>query len=145
MYGVSRPIVGVIEDFHLLSLQEKIEPLVMMSVKKEYRNAAIKLQALHSKRTFQKIGKVFGEFFPDEVFEYRFLQDNINKAYVNEERLSSIMKIFCGVAVMVSCLGLYGLISFMTIQRTKEVGVRKFWVHLFETSFYFFIKSLFLL
>ena len=125
MDDVSLPIIGVVEDFHLLSLQEKIEPMIMMSLRNEYRNAAIKVEAFQSERMLQRLEKIFRDFFPDDVFEYRLLEENINKAYANEERLSYVMKIFCGVAVAVSCLGLYGLISFMTVQRTKEVGVRK--------------------
>jgi ABC-type antimicrobial peptide transport system permease subunit len=125
MNGVSLPIVGVLKDFHLLSLQEKIEPLAMMCNKAEYRYAGIKLHGNKLKDANQKIEKMYRAFFPGTIFEYSFFDENVAKQYAEEERLSSITKIFSGIAIFISCLGLYGLISFMAVQRTKEVGVRK--------------------
>jgi putative ABC transport system permease protein len=125
MSGVSLPIVGVLKDFHLLSLQEEIEPLAMMCNKNEYRYAGVKLQGGNFKEVSQKIENTYRAFFPDIIFEYRFFDENVAKLYEEEERLSSITKIFSGMAIFISSLGLYGLISFMAVQRTKEVGIRK--------------------
>jgi putative ABC transport system permease protein len=125
MNGVSLPIVGVLKDFHLLSLQEKIEPLAMKCGKAEYRNAGVKLLGGNLKGASQKIEKAYRAFFPGTIFEYRFFDENLAKQYADEERLSSITRTFSGIAILISSLGLYGLISFMAVQRTKEVGVRK--------------------
>jgi ABC-type antimicrobial peptide transport system permease subunit len=123
--GTTLPIVGVIDDFHLLSLQRKIEPLIIMCNRSQYRYAGIKIDPRKNKEVIKKIEKIYAGFFPENIFEYRFLDENIAREYADEERLSSLVNIFSVIAIFISCLGLYGLISFMAVQRTKEVGVRK--------------------
>jgi putative ABC transport system permease protein len=123
--GISLPIVGVLKDFHFLSLQKQIEPLAMMCNKAEYRNAGVKFHANNLKAVTQKIESTYRSFFPDNIFEFRIFEENVARHYAQEERLSSITKIFSGIAIFISSLGLYGLISFMAVQRTKEVGIRK--------------------
>jgi ABC-type antimicrobial peptide transport system permease subunit len=125
LHGVTLPIVGVVDDFHLLSLRKKIEPLILMCKRSEYRFAGIKIDARKTKDAIEKIERIYADFFPDNIFEYKFLDEDIARQYTDEERLSSIVNIFSGIAIFISCLGLYGLISFMAVQRTKEVGVRK--------------------
>lgn len=123
--GVSLPIVGVLNDFHLHSLQEEIDPLVITTNKREYRNVGIKLDYGKTEDAIQKIGKIHSSFFTENIFEYKFLDENVARQYASEEQLATLTNIFCGIAIFISCLGLYGLISFMAVQRTKEVGVRK--------------------
>jgi ABC-type antimicrobial peptide transport system permease subunit len=77
------------------------------------------------KQSIQNIEKIYASFYPDNIFEYKFLDENIARQYAGEQRLSSLTNIFSVIAIFISCLGLYGLISFMAVQRTKEVGVRK--------------------
>ena len=125
VYGATLPIVGVLKDFHLLSLQDEIEPLAMSYYRPEFRTVSVKLQASNLKSATEKIGKVYGTFYADNLFQYRFFEENINRLYNEEERLSSITRVFSGIAIFISSLGLYGLISFMAVQRTKEVGIRK--------------------
>src|SRR4029079_1305031 len=67
----------------------------------------------------------WNRIFPDFVFEYKFLDDKIESFYEKENKLSSLYKIFAAIAIFLSCLGLYGLASFMAVQRIKEVGIRK--------------------
>ena len=123
--GVTLPIVGVVKDFHQVSLQEKIEPLAMMCYKPEYRYASVKLQTNDLKSIVGRVKETYSNFFPETVFVFRFFDDNVAQQYAQEERLSSITKAFSGIAIFISALGLYGLISFMAVQRTKEVGIRK--------------------
>jgi ABC-type antimicrobial peptide transport system permease subunit len=123
--GTTLPIVGVVNDFHLQSLQEKIEPMIMMCSRNQYRSAGIKIDPRKTKEAIAKIEKIYAGFFPDNIFEYKFLDEDIARQYADEERLSSLINILSCVAIFISCLGLYGLISFMAVQRTKEVGVRK--------------------
>ena len=125
VYGANRPIVGVLKDFHLLSLQDRIEPLAMFYYRPEFRTVGVKLQTANPKSATEKIGKIYGSFYTDNLFQYRFFEENINRLYNEEERLSSITRVFSGLAIFISSLGLYGLISFMAVQRTKEVGIRK--------------------
>ncbi len=71
------------------------------------------------------IEKLWNQAFPDYVYEYKFLDETIRNFYKQENQLSQLYKIFAGIAIFISCLGLYGLVSFMAAQRTKEVGIRK--------------------
>jgi ABC-type antimicrobial peptide transport system permease subunit len=96
-----------------------------MCNKSEYRYTGVRIHPQKIKQSIQKIEKAYASFFPDNIFEYNFLDENIAQQYVNEQRLSSLTNIFSGIAIFISSLGLYGLISFMAVQRTKEVGVRK--------------------
>ena len=123
--GVALPIVGVVKDFHQVSLKEKIEPLAMMCYKPEYRYTSVKLQTNDLKPIVDRIKETYRNFFPESIFGFRFFDDNVMQQYAQEERLSSITKVFSGIAIFISALGLYGLISFMAVQRTKEVGIRK--------------------
>jgi putative ABC transport system permease protein len=73
----------------------------------------------------KQIEKLWNELFPSYVFEYQFLDEKIASFYSEENQLSVIYKLFAGIAIFLSCLGLYGLASFMAVQRIKEVGIRK--------------------
>lgn len=119
------PIVGVVRDFHSMSLQQEKEPVMLMSNKFDYRNAGVKLETRNADNAIESIKKIYANFFPETVFDYKFLDENVEREYREEQRLSVLTKIFAGIAIAISCLGLYGLISFMTVQRKKEVAVRK--------------------
>src|SRR5438045_180910 len=90
-----------------------------------YRQAAIKLATTNISSTMQSVKKIWEQTFPDYVYEYKFLDDKIESFYKQENQLSQLYKIFAAIAIFLSCLGLYGLASFMAVQRIKEVGVRK--------------------
>lgn len=119
------PIVGVLKDFHLHTLQDKIEPLVMQTNRNQYQKASVKLQTNDLKEISQKIETVYRSSFPGNIFEYQFFDESVARQYAEEQRLSAITRIFSAMAILISSLGLYGLISFMAVQRLKEVGIRK--------------------
>jgi putative ABC transport system permease protein len=122
------PIVGVVKDFHFATLREGIGPAVMFSNISNFDNINIKLATGASenvKSSIQHIEKVFNEIFPEYVFTYEFLDKNIEGFYAEERRISQVVQIFSLMAILIGCLGLYGLISFMAVQKTKEIGVRK--------------------
>ena len=75
--------------------------------------------------TMQSFKKIFEQTFPDFVYEYQFLDEKIGNFYQQESQLAILYKIFAAIAIFLSCLGLYGLASFMAVQRIKEVGIRK--------------------
>ena len=85
----------------------------------------IKLKQGTEKSTLAFIARLWKEAYPDNIYQYRFEDDVIANNYKQEKQLSILYKIFAAIAIFISCLGLYGLISFMTMQRTKEVGIRK--------------------
>ncbi len=119
------PIVGVVKDFNVSSLKEAIAPVIMSSWSDVYGTMNVKLRPGNIKKSMASIEKLWNDAFPDYVYEYQFLDDKIAQFYVHDEQLSTLYKIFAGIAIFISCLGLYGLVSFMTVQRTKEVGIRK--------------------
>lgn len=123
--GKTCPIVGVVKDFHIYSLRDPIGPVVMTTMKPQYRLANIKINMSQTKKVIASLQNTWNKYFPDYVFEYNFLDQSIADYYKQEAQLSVLYKIFSGIAIFISCLGLYGLISFMALQRRKEIGIRK--------------------
>ena len=118
-------IVGVIRDFNSYSLREPMAPVVLSTWKDVYQTINIKIKPGTEKAVLPFIEKLWNENFSDYVYDYKFLDDTIASFYKQENQLSILYKIFAAIAIFISCLGLYGLVSFMAVQRTKEVGIRK--------------------
>jgi ABC-type antimicrobial peptide transport system permease subunit len=123
--GKLLPIVGVVKNFHTSSLRDSIGPVVLTTMKDAYGTANIKINMAKAKPVIATIQNIWDKLFPDYVFEYNFLDQTIANYYRQEYELSMLYKIFSGIAIFISCLGLYGLISFMAIQRRREIGIRK--------------------
>jgi ABC-type antimicrobial peptide transport system permease subunit len=123
--GVAKPIVGVIKDFHLYSLRDNIDPCLIFASKEAYSVAALKLRSQNLAGSVDRIRQVWQGAFPDFVFEHEFLDQTIARFYESEDRLSTLFQIFASIAILIGCLGLYGLVSFMAERKVKEVGVRK--------------------
>ncbi|HMH34406.1 MAG TPA: ABC transporter permease [Puia sp.] len=119
------PVVGVVKDFNGSSLKQEMKPIVLGSWKLVYGLVNIKIQPQNAKQTLAAIEKLWNNAYPDFVYEYQFLDDKIASFYKQENQLSQLYKIFAGIAIFISCLGLYGFVSFMAAQRIKEVGIRK--------------------
>jgi putative ABC transport system permease protein len=119
------PIVGVIKDFHPTSMKDSLSAVFMLNFKRGYQNASIKLDGRDLPGSMAAIEKLWSATYPDYVFEYQFLDDKIASFYKDEARLSLFYRVFASIAIFLSCLGLYGLASFMAAQRIKEVGIRK--------------------
>ena len=122
---LSAPVVGVVKDFHTRSLRAPMAAVVLGSWKDTYQLINIKIQPVRPAQTLAEIERTWNETFPAFVYEYQFLDEKIDHFYRNENRLSEIYQVFAGIAIFISCLGLYGLVSFMAVQRAKEVGIRK--------------------
>jgi len=118
-------IVGVIRDFNVYSLREPMAPVVLSTWKEVYQTINIKVKPGREKAILPFVEKLWNESFPEFVYEYSFLDETIENFYRQETQLSTLYKIFAAIAIFISCLGLYGLVSFMASQRTKEVGIRK--------------------
>jgi putative ABC transport system permease protein len=123
--NIKCPVVGVLKDFNDRSLHNKPAPLLITTNNTMYNQATIKLGTTNIAATMQSIKTLWEQTFPDFVYEYRFLDDKIDSFYKQENQLAQLYKIFAGIAIFLSCLGLYGLASFMAVQRVKEVGIRK--------------------
>lgn len=125
--GGSEPkeVVGVVKDFKAQSLKEAISPIVIFPRLRFYGSTGIKLDSKNLSASRAAIEEIWNKVYPEYVFNAKFLDDNIQEFYVQEERLSTMYKVYALLALFISCLGLYGLISFMVVQKTREVGIRK--------------------
>jgi ABC-type antimicrobial peptide transport system permease subunit len=146
------PVVGVLKDFNDRSLRQELAPLLIATNVTMYRQASIKLSTTNMATSMQAIKKIWEQTFPDYVYEYKFLDDKIASFYKQENQLSQLYKLFAAIAIFLSCLGLYGLASFMAVQRIKEVGIRKVLgatagniVYLFSKEFIILISIAFLI
>ena len=123
--GNWKKIVGVVKDFKTNSLRENIKPILMAENNKFYGLTAIKIKSSNIPQTQANIQSVWNSFFPEYAYTSTFMDDNIAKFYEQETHLALLYKIFAGLAIFISCLGLYGLVSFMAVRKTKEIGIRK--------------------
>jgi len=122
-WGAKLTIIGVLKDFHFQSLHYKIEPLMMQ--KGESNNLYVKMKPDHIPATVEFINKTFKSFDPGLPIDFHFLDDDFDNLYRAEQQMSKIFGYFSLLAIIISCLGLIGLSSFMTERRTKEIGIRK--------------------
>jgi len=99
--------------------------LVIFPDKKWSGTVGIKLSSNNLLKSNHEIEALWNKYYPEYVYNASFLDDNINQFYLQEERLTLLYKVYAALAIFISCLGLYGLISFIVVQKTKEVGVRK--------------------
>lgn len=118
-------ISGVVKDFKTNSLKEEVKPTVISPLKAFESEIAIKLQTKNLANTVTGLQKQWQAAYPEYAYNGFFIDDTIAQFYKQETQMELIYKIFAGIAIFISCLGLYGLVSFMVVQRTKEVGVRK--------------------
>ena len=121
------PIVGVVNNFHISSLKggAVLSAVLLRNDPYGWRSAGIRLSGKNMPATIQSIRQLWGRVYPAYAFDYQFLDDRVAGFYADEIKLSGFYKIFAAIAIFLSCLGLYGMASFMAVQRRKEVGIRK--------------------
>lgn len=117
-------VCGVVEDFHQMSLKDAVAPLAIRYGNYE-RYYAIKLETSNYQATLSSIQEPWNTFFPGNPVDYFFLDQFFNKQYEKDDRFGEVFTLFTGLAIFIASLGLFGLASFMTIQRTREIGIRK--------------------
>jgi predicted permease len=140
-----KPIVGVVKDFKTSSLRDEIKPTLICEAKQYYGITAVKLHSSNIPKTKAGIESEWNEYFPEYAFTTSFMDENIEQFYQQEDQLELLYKIFAGIAIFISCLGLYGLVSFMAVQKTKEIGVRKVLGASVKNIIYLFSKEFTLL
>ncbi|WP_242918387.1 ABC transporter permease [Pontibacter liquoris] len=118
-------IIGVVEDFHQNPLHMPIDPSIMLPNPQTYGFLSAKIDMSRKQQALQQLEKVWNQAYPDDVFNYEFLDETIAQFYQDEARQDQLFKVFSFIAIFIGCLGLYGLVAFMAAQRTKEVGIRK--------------------
>jgi putative ABC transport system permease protein len=118
-------IKGVIADFHEKSLKYAIEPAMFYPATNIASPFSIKVDATDLSSTVAALKKKYDSFFPNNIFDYFFLDEKFNQQYADDELFGKVFAIFSGFAIFIACLGLLGLSLFATAQRTKEIGIRK--------------------
>nr|MBP9927064.1 ABC transporter permease [Cyclobacteriaceae bacterium] len=126
--GLGSPIIGVVKDYHFLSLEQKFEPMFLSMDKKNIgylTTLMVRLKSNNVADGLEKVKSIWMELFPDKPFDYTFLDEDVAKQYKSYQRWMSIMGLATGFAILISCLGLFGLAGINAINRTKEIGIRK--------------------
>ncbi|GAB3264316.1 ABC transporter permease [Larkinella harenae] len=125
LYDIDGEIIGVVRNFHTSSLREPMRAMVMMNFPPFYYSAGLKLRTSDYAGTLAAIEKSWKKVFPNALFEAKFLDQSLQALYENEQRQFTLLRVFAGLALVICCLGLWGLASFVIERRTKEIGVRK--------------------
>jgi putative ABC transport system permease protein len=124
-WGRKGKIIGVLRDFHYESLQQNIKPFTMRFETWGLGTISIKLSSAKLPETIKAISNKWAQIIPNRPFEYDFLDQQFNQKYRAEDKFGNLFFNFAVLAIFISCLGLLGLASYSTIQRTREIGVRK--------------------
>ena len=124
-YGGTRgKVIGVVKDFHFESLHEPIVPVVFFP-SNGYRTLSVKIAGNTMQQGIAHIEKIWKTFLPHRPFEYIFLSQRYKELYESEKKQGQLFTVFSGLAIFIACLGLFGLATFNTLQRVKEIGIRK--------------------
>ncbi len=124
-WGQKKEIIGVVKDFHFESFYEKVKPLFFAFNPDETNIVIARIKAGTEKEIIGKLSELYQKFNPHFSFDYKFLDAEYNSQYQSEQRISALAKYFTGIAILISCLGLFGLATFTTERRRKEFGIRK--------------------
>ena len=118
-------VTGVVQDFQSESKHKKRRACVLLYRPDNFYITSVRIEPRGMHQTIDHIDKIWSGLFPENIFEFEFLDEHIAKMYKQEEKLYIAFKLFSSLAILIGCLGLYGLVAFAAIQRTKEVGIRK--------------------
>jgi putative ABC transport system permease protein len=119
------PIVGVTRDFHIYSTRAEIEPICLFSNSQKYTRCAIKLAPHNLAATLLAVEKTWSAIYPEYAYEAEWVDESIALFYIAEDIILRFIRGFAFIAILIGCLGLYGLVSFIAAQKTKEIGIRK--------------------
>ena len=127
LFDQKMQIIGVVKNFHFESLHEVVKPLFIMYQPggDSWSKIMARIKSGHQKETFAAIQHFYESYNPGFPFSYNFLDEAYRKQYETEVRVSTLSKYFSGLAILISCLGLFGLVAFTAQKRQKEIGIRK--------------------
>ncbi len=123
--GIEAPVQAVVQDFHFKSMQQKIEPFVLMCSPNQFFYTMVKIGNENVSETLDFIGEQVQAVAPRLPFDYRFLDDRFENMYRFESQLSDVFITFATIAIIIASMGMFGLISFMAVNRAREMGIRK--------------------
>jgi putative ABC transport system permease protein len=125
MWGEEKIIVGVTKDFFSSSIHETIQPVIFRYSPQRTSQFVFRIAKGQEAMAIESLKDLYAEFNPGYPFNYSFMDDNYQTLYASEKRVATLSKYFAGLAILISCLGLFGLAMFNAKQRAKEIGVRK--------------------
>ncbi len=125
IWNKSVPIVGVVKDFHAYSTRIGIEPVCIVSNYDNYSRCAVKLNPRNLTTTLPILENAWNAVYPEYAYQSEWLDENIARFYIAEDIILRFIRGFAFIAILIGCLGLYGLVSFIAAQKTKEIGIRK--------------------
>jgi putative ABC transport system permease protein len=120
-----KKIIGVFKDFHIRSLYEKVQPMVMFLNPEIVRQMTIRLSPQANKLTYKKIEIIWKSIFPDDPFQFTFVDEALHAYYLREDQTYAIISLFGFLSLVIALMGLFGLSAFSAEKRTKETGIRK--------------------
>jgi putative ABC transport system permease protein len=124
--GVRGKLVGVVNDFHFESLHQEVTPMIFVPIEQAGANfVAVKISSSEMQQGLAHLEKLWKEMLPGRPFEYQFMDDRYARLYEAEQKEGKLFTIFSGLAIFIASLGLFGLATFNTMQRVKEIGIRK--------------------
>ncbi len=118
-------VVGVLKDFHDRSFHEDINAVCITTMTDNYQVYAVKINLQHIAALLPEIKKIWSALYPNKIYEYQFLDEKIAAFYETEAVMLKLISVFCVIAIFIGCLGLYGLVTYLVAQKTKEIGIRK--------------------
>ncbi len=124
-YSGEMEIIGIVKDFHFESLHENVKPLLFKLKPEETLKIMVRLEAGREREAITSLEKLYKEFNPGLTFNYQFLDTTYQAQYTAEHRVATLSRYFAGLAILISCLGLFGLAAFTAQRRLKEIGIRK--------------------
>lgn len=123
--GKKGKVIGVIKDFNFLSLTTAISPLLLSIDQNQFNTLSIKFENANVDATIKTIENNWNKVFPEKAFEFTFLDEQLDQQYANYKSFGLIIQTFASIAILIACLGVYGLVLFTVQRKVKEIGVRK--------------------
>jgi putative ABC transport system permease protein len=124
-WGKNYTVVGVVDNFHQQSLHDAYDDIIFRCIPDVRGNVSVKVSSANIQRTIQSLQASWKIYFPGDQFDYFFLDQHFNEQYKADQHFGQVFGIFTLIAILVACLGLFGLVSYTIVQRTKEIGIRK--------------------
>ena len=115
----------MVKNFYDKSFRLDINPVVLFPALNGVEHCAVKMNVQDTRSGLATIAKVWNDIYPQYVYEHEFLDAKLDKYYEFDDTILKLIETFAGIAILIGCLGLYGLVSFMASQKTKEIGIRK--------------------
>lgn len=125
LWGNKLPVNGVVRDFSSTSPSDAVKPLMLINNLNGFRNLSLKLSNADIQQDIQTIQEYWERAYPEHIFEYSFMDDDVENLYKGERKTSTVLAFFASIAIFIGCLGLFGLVTFMANNKTKEIGIRK--------------------